>query len=141
MHVDSVQLIGYSFRIVAATVWAFFLLRAWSRLMKRRAHAEGTIERIVPGVTRRSHVGGGPPTMRTSSHTATVCFDVLERSYRFDHDYNPEFGRLKKGGRLPVLYDPSNPMNAKVDAGARRFNELTIFTLLLLAFIWFYIIP
>ena len=135
VNLNIVRLVELSIQIAIVAVGAALLLRAWIRLLKRRAHAEGTIERIAPGITRRSHVGGGPPAWRTSTHTATVCFDVLERSYRFDHEYWPSMTRLKVGNRLPVLYDPDNPMNAAVDAGERRFAEVTVFTVLLLLFI------
>lgn len=138
---DLIQLIGYSFRILFALVAGAFLVRAWIRLLKRTASAEGHIERISPGVTRRSRVGGGPAVWRTSTPTAEVRFDVLERSYRFDHDYYPGFDNLKVGDTIPVLYDPNDPMNAKVDGGKRfRYNELTILSLILLAFVWFVII-
>jgi hypothetical protein len=136
---DGIQLVGYLFRILVAVVAGALLARAWIRLLRRQTRIEGVIETITPGRTRRSRVGGGPPTLRTASHVATIRFEVLDRSYRFDHDYNPEFDRWSEGDPVPVLYESLNPANASVDGGRLRDNELAILSVLLVAFVWFLI--
>lgn len=104
-----------------------FVALGWWRVVQRRGRATGT-------VTAR------PPRASQIDTAATeVTFTVDGKSYTFSPSVitNFDVGKLAKGARVTVAYDPNDPTSADLAESWRLYAGPVIVTVLYLAFAYY----
>jgi hypothetical protein len=84
----------------------FHLHRTTEAFLERAVHAPGQVVQLVP--TRSSD---------STTYAPVVEFEVRDHKHTFEDPVSSNPPSYRRGDTVAVLYDPSNPRDARIDRG------------------------